>query len=224
MSWRQTILFIPAFIAAVVIGTLLHEGGHLLVARHLGYVTELHYQSVSYHHRASIDYRADVTSVAALAEPEAMTRSFEKPVNPQHSLLITLGGPIQTVLTGSLAFLILYRSREDRSELSLPDWVLVFLSLFWLREPVNLIAWVIRSFTTGQFKGGGDEFRIAAAAGLPEYSLLLLLAIIGLIIAILTVFKLIPSHQRKGFIMAGMVGGGLGYWLWLYELGPRLLP
>ena len=48
MDLKKPILFSSLFILFTIIGTISHEYGHIIVAKFLGYGTELHYGSMNY--------------------------------------------------------------------------------------------------------------------------------------------------------------------------------
>jgi len=185
-----------AFMLFTVAGTLSHELGHIAVAQMLGMDTHLGYGYMN----------------------------TDKPWNlipAQHRLLILIGGPLQTVLTGTtgLLLLFLYRRKFDREIKLLPgQWLFVFLTLFWLRQSANLLMGSVSR------SGRDDESRIAAYLGLPSSSIGMATGIAGLLILAVVVFRFIPRQQRLTFLAAGLAGGVAGFWLWLIKLGPVLMP
>ena len=69
-----------------------------------------------------------------------------------------------------------------------------------------------------------DEVKIAEYFGWHFTSVTITTALTALIIGLPVTFKFVPSAQRKTFIAAGFAGGIAGYILWLYILGPIILP
>lgn len=194
------LLLTLAFIVCVPIGTLSHELGHIAVAEALGYDTRLYF--------ASMDY------------------NYEK-VTPLHGALITLGGPVQTILTGMVGLgLLRYRkSAMQESGLRLLDWVAVFLALFWLREVFNLAAGLaLNLFYPEVNPFGGDELGLSQALHLPDGAVPIALGILGFWAAWHVVFTVVPKPLRLTFIAAGLVGGLAGFFLWMEYLGPWFLP
>lgn len=221
-----------AFICFTIIGTLSHEYGHIFVAEQLGYQTTLHYGSMSWD---GADYRAlmefyekypDLKEEAlALAEQQ---RFNQLTANVRHAnLLISAGGPLQTILTGILGcvFLIFRLPKISAKGLRLIDWLGVFLALFWLRAIVNLIMGIFGEMIQpdGSFFGG-DEAVISTLLGLPEGTFSIGLATIGLAISLWVIFKVIDREHRFTFIISGLVGGIAGFILWMKLLGPIVLP
>lgn len=229
LSW---IIF--TFISFTVIGTLSHELGHLVVARYMGYETTLHHASFQYYggmqDTVLFIYEKKSQAIANGLEFDAsqikeFDLAFKKAA--RESTLISIGGPLQTILTGSIAFLILLykRKRIAATGLKTSDWLMVFLSLFWLREPTNLVMSVSSELLNPEGSYfGGDEVRISTALGLPEGTISVIAGTIGLLLSLYIVFKVIPLKLRGTFILGGFIGGVLGYLVWIEWLGPVVLP
>lgn len=115
-----------AFSLAAVVGTLTHELGHIAVAKSLGYETQLHYGSMNWNRQSIIDtihalnlrYQTELENNLPFPEREryfhlSQTLSMD-------SLLIRLGGPLETILTGCLGlfFLIVRRIRIQQNGLT----------------------------------------------------------------------------------------------------------
>lgn len=203
---RAFLFFVLAFMICAVVGTVSHEYGHIVVAELLGYETELHY--------GSMDYVSD-----------RETSFFEK---AEHDgFAITLGGPVQTMLTGSIGLMILFFRKEaiKVSGLGMYDWVGVFLSLFWLREVFNGAVGIGLGLLSGSgIYFGGDEAEISAALGLSQGALPLILGLAGLTISLYVIFRVVPSQMRNAFIGAGFIGATGGFILWMFIVGPVVLP
>jgi len=195
--------FLPltiGFILFTIVGTLSHEYGHIIVAEILGFDTDLHFASMNW---------------------------SGKTASSKEQFLITLGGPVQTISTALIGFIILYRRRLNKTnqKLDFTDWILVFFSLFWLREVFNLIASIILGFLGYRdYFFGGDEAKLSEMLNLPVGLIPTLFGLIGFIFCIWTVFKIIPSKLRFTFIVSGLYGGLSGYGLWMQTIGPIILP
>lgn len=222
-----------AFIAACVAGTLSHEGGHIAVARYFGYSTELHYGSMHYFPPAtdSVFLSRYFPYIDAIREqrdfPGREAYEAFQQRRSRESLLITLGGPAQTMLTGCLGLLLLFLFRKTYSknrDLRTGQWLLVLLSLFWLRQPANLLMALGFRLLKGQFSRRADEIKIAGYLDWPFLSVTTGTALIGVLVLAFVYFRFIPRRQRITFLTAGMVGGVGGYVLWFYVAGPVLLP
>jgi hypothetical protein len=221
------------FIAAVVIGTLSHESAHYLVARLLGYDARITYAYTLYRdpvygpyfNRIFDTYNMEITLNQWFPGKEEFERLMHRA--NRHSFYITLGGPVQTMLTGTVGLLLLYCNRDrfrQATALNARQWTLIFLTLFWLRQTVNLVAWIGAYFVSGHFSTRGDEIRIASYLGLPLSSIAGTTAFIGAWISFDVLRLYIPAQQRLTFMAAAVTGGGLGYFLWLHWLGHLLLP
>jgi len=190
-----------AFIAATVIGTLLHECGHFIVAELLGHEASVHYGYVSFADRGS--------------------------VSKAHSFCILWGGVASTLAIGTAGLILLYRDRHaiaGAASLTLRQWVAVFLSLFWLRQLCNGLFGLWRYLHKGTFRSRGDESRIDRYLHWPFGTTLVPTAIIGLAVLVFVCLKVVPRPQRPTFLLAMALGCSAGYYLWLVKFGALLLP
>jgi hypothetical protein len=188
-----------AFVLFTIIGTLTHELGHIIVAKLLGYHTHLAY------------------GFMYCLEPKRTWTDRN---------LITLGGPLQTVLTGSVGLFFLYRNRKSYQQaqsLSFGQWAIIFISLFWLRQAANLFVELVLLLTKNSL-GHGDERWITQDYGLPPFTILGITGIIGLLILAVIYFRFIPQKEKFTFLLSGLTGGMLGYWCWLIQFGPMVMP
>ena len=192
-----------AFNLMTVIGTITHEYGHYISAKILGFNSRINY---------------------GMTIPEYNPNN---PISREESFIITLGGPLQTMLTGSIGVFLLYfyrKSFEQVEKLSLVQWTFVFTSLFWLRQVSNMFTWVVFYFINGKFGVRGDEIKIARYLELPKGSILAITSFIGAFVLWKVVFKFIPKKVQTTFIISGLVGGVSGYILWLKIFGKVLMP
>lgn len=230
---RLFILLGFAFIIATVAGTLSHELGHCIVAKSKGYKATVHYASMNWYDAESSGYldfiysqhEKQIEEGASFPGKEKYDQLTRKYSND--SLWITLGGPLQTLLTGTIGLLLLFvwkNSYKSRHELGPRQWALIFITLFWLRQTANLVVWFAAFLLTKEFSYRGDEIRLSLQLGLPFWLLTTVTGGIGIIILCIVIFKFIPKTQRFTFILSGIVGGTAGYILWLYLLGPVLMP
>ncbi|MEO6612750.1 MAG: hypothetical protein ABIT05_08730 [Chitinophagaceae bacterium] len=192
------------FILATIIGTITHEFGHCLVATSLGYKAHINYASSWW------------------------TKSYPgQPISFSDSFLITLGGPLETMLTGTIGLICLFifrRSFQKSTSLSFRQWVFIFIALFWLRQTVNYFVWISTYIFTGQFSDLTDEIHIANYLQLPGWTIPALTAVLGAIVLTIILLKFIPIKKRLTFIVSAVVGGVTGYITWFYFLGPKLMP
>jgi hypothetical protein len=230
---KSLLIFSLAFILSTAIGTVSHEYGHILVAKMLGYETELHYASMNYH-KADLNYNLvkiyteNKTAIMKGRDFE-QKEEYEKGIDEMvhNGLFITIGGPLQTILTGitGLSLLLWRRKKIKESGLRLIDWFAVFLSLFWLREVFN----VVMSIGSGiilrnESYFGGDENLISEILNLWSGTISVFLGVIGLAVSLFIIFRIVPHSIRLTFILGGLIGGIIGLVLWMYILGPILIP
>ena len=181
--------------------------------------------------REEIDY---VTRVRDLRKQEILTgedypekKSFNSIRKTQSRAFfwITLGGPAQTVLTGTIALVALVyykRKSPTRQRLSLKSWLLVFFSLFWLREAANFAMEIFGYMRTGEWSTRGDEPKLDQYLKFQLGTIESILAAISLLILAYVVFRIIPATQRITFLAAGLVDGISGFYLWMNHLGPAV--
>jgi len=140
---------------------------------------------------------------------------------------ITLGGPLQTMLTGTIGLVLLIQQKRKIARTNVVNryqWFTIFLTLFWLRQLANFLVGLLIYFLHGNFPERGDEFKLAYYSILPTESIGLMTAIIALLITLFITFKIIPSDKRLTFITAGLIGGIVGYNFWLLWFGPLVMP
>lgn len=222
-----------AFILFTAIGTVSHEYGHIIVAKSLGYDTTLHYGSMNYdsselNAKLIQIYNEYKTEIEHNLDFEKRTE-YETGISKLKSnrLLVNLGGPLQTILTGALGLILLIWRRKQIHQrgLKMMDWLSVFLSLFWLREVFNLVMSVSQEIISPNGTWfGGDEKKISQSLELWPGTFPVLLGILGLILSIFVIFKIIPDKIRLTFILSGCIGGIVGFILWMYLIGPILIP
>lgn len=222
------------FILFTIIGTVSHESGHYFVARMFGFKSRIHYNYTNidlnhndkmYYRLTWIRYRDQIKAGQSFPEKER----FDRIVNESKKMGIwfTLGGPLQTMLTGTLGFIlmIVYRKRYFTKErLSFGLWLIIFLSLFWLRQTANFITGIGSGLIRGCIRSFGDESYLSWHFHLPFWSLSAITAIIGVIVLVIVIFRFIPIKQRLTFITAGMVGGVTGFIFWLVLFGKMIMP
>ncbi len=200
VNYRGFLFLTFAFVVFTVIGTLSHEYGHILVARSFGFETQLHYAFMEWNDEGSTANQA---------------------------FWISAGGPIQSMLFGTIGFLtlLLQRKRIEQFGLKILDWAALFLGLFWLRQIFNL-AYGILLFLGGyeEVLFHGDERYLSESLNLPMGAISIFTASIGFFICCYLVFRIIPRSRRLTFLFSGLFGGILGFVVWMHLFGPLLLP
>jgi len=192
------------FIISTIIGTLSHELGHYIVAYFYGYKPHISYGYCVW----------DLTS-------------NKTEYNERDNFFITLGGPMQTILTGSFGFFILFLNRQKlykKESLKFLNWLFVFIALFWLRQVANYTIEIFQRIFLGQKEFIGDETYLAETLKINSFFINGLSAIVGFLVLVYIVFKIIPVRQRLTFIFSGLVGGVLGFFIWLEWIGKLLMP
>jgi len=222
-----------SFILFTIIGTITHELGHWTAAKLMGYDATINYRSTNYDDSEQLNQLYQLFSEKNLAEEqltdftkESEYLNLKKEVD-RDSFYFTLGGVLQTILFGALAFiwLIYRRKKSTNPQLNFTDYIAIFFSLFWLREIFNPLISVVQGlFLSGSIYFGGDEPKLSKYLGLPEGTVSIFLALIGGVICYYVIYKILPKEKRSTFIDAGLVGGILGYLLWMRLLGPVVMP
>jgi len=221
------------FVFMTAIGTVLHELGHYVVARGLGRKARIHYAASVSGDASQLDsinaiyskYKEQVEQGLDFADKkkyETLVQSYIR-----DDLWISAGGPLQTMLTGTIGLILLVvwkRSFATNLRLRPWQWMLVFPTLFWLRQSANFVVWLGSYLITKEFSFRSDEVRIALQLNLPFWSLTFITGLMGLYVLAVVIFKFIPKPQRLTFMVSGIVGGITGYFLWLEILGPVLIP
>lgn len=215
------------------VGTVSHELGHLILAKSLGYETALHYGSVEYENFSLSEKLSEIyrENKAAIENETFFDQrgEYEKCLSKSRSseLLIAIGGPLQTLLTGTIGLSILFyrRKRIEKNGMNLTDWLSVFLALFWLRQVFNVIMTISGEVISpdGSYFGGDEEY-ISKSLNLWPGTVSIVLGILGSILAVLVVFKVVPRQLILTFVLSGLIGGVIGFVLWMNILGPRILP
>jgi len=223
------------FILFTIIGTVSHESGHYFVARCFGYQAKIHYgsTSINWYEKNELEFLKSVfqkyPTQIKLDQPFPERERYLKIRNSYQKTgyWITAGGPLQTMVTGTLGliFLVLLRKKYFSAEkLSFGLWFVIFITLFWLRQTANLFLVLPMSIYRGKFSAHGDEFDLAWHWHLPSWSLVTFTALIGILILAVVIFKFVPVKQRFIFMAAGIAGGVTGYLFWLVLFGKMIMP
>ncbi len=195
---RLFLWLVVAFVCATIVGTLSHECGHYLVARFLNVETTLHYKY-----------------------------TLSRPSNALENFYIIAGGPIQTLLTGTAGLILLFINRNSfhpEKLLTSWQWLIIFISLFWIRPTANFILWLWSSFNGEANMLHSDEIKLARYFYWPEWFLLFINAVIGALVLLIIILRFIPIKVRLTFMMGGLTGGITGYFLWLELFGRYIFP
>lgn len=231
---KQFFILVSYFFLTVIVGTLSHELGHYVVGRWQGYEVKLCYNKTLIRDK-QYGVLVDSTISAHLFEIQEGSDYAGKQIvdsvrqrYAEDSLASTVGGPLQTMLTGSIALLLLFRlgknSRYSTDKVSVSHWLLICLALFWLRQPVNLVRNLVDILMSKHHWLISDEVKLSYYFGLPLLSMNILTALLGIAVFFIILRYFIPTNERKLFLFSLTVGGVLGVIMWMGLLGPAILP
>jgi hypothetical protein len=219
------------FILHTVAVTLIHESGHFIVGRYLGYDSEIHYgftsskgselsnklKKIYFENKESIDSGKDYPQKQ---EREKLMKKSEK-----NGFWFVSGGPFTNILIGSIGFvLVIWLRKRYNFATSNFHWFCLFLTFFWMRQPNNLLAWIVKIPINRNNIYSGDEIKLARYLNLPLGSIIWTTGILGLLICGYVILKFIPRDKLFIFLISGFLGGVSGIILWLKILGPIILP
>jgi len=232
-DFRLFLILAMGFIVFTIIGTVSHESGHYVFAKCLGYDAKINYASCWYYDKNNEAflqshwklYSEQIKSNQKFPDKSEWDRLKFK--QQRDSFWITTGGSMQTMLTGTIGLFLLFFFRKryySATELSFSLWLLVFISLFWLRQATNFFVGAAKFLSQDSFSSHSDEFVLARRMNIPEWTISIITASISLIILAVVIFKFIPVKQRLTFMLAGIVGGVSGYLLWLIYFGKIIMP
>lgn len=230
---KSLLILTFVFILFTAIGTVSHEYGHIIVAKAFGYETTLHYGSMNYDGGELNDklkeiyneYATEIENGTVFAKKNEYESGLEK--LKYNGLYVTIGGPFQTILTGTMGLLILLWRRKliYQNGLKVLDWFAVFLSLFWMREVFNLVKSLSRELISPNGTWfGGDELYISQGLNLWSGTVSIILGTIGMTVTFYVIFNILPKNIRLTFIISGLIGGIFGIILWMNIIGPQILP
>ena len=239
---KFSIVIFCSFILFTIIGTLSHELGHIAVAKYFDYDITFDYGSMNYFHEGYLKDPAleEINNIVAeydynnyMSWPEdiklkveALSLVLDKkyPSIPDtHALYVTLGGPLQTLLTSFIGlFILFFRLKKRKDQFKLVDWLAVFMALFALREVFNYVQAIYGFLYFSESDFNSDEFKISRYLGYNEWVVPSVAMLFGLVMACYIIFKIVPIQYRFTFILSGLVGGVVGFALWFCGLGALL--
>ena len=215
---RLFLYLVLSFIAATIIGTITHELGHIAVAKMLGYKTELHYGSM-----VAYDSSTEIELEDKHKKEHPIDSNLISKYNHEQVLII-FGGPLQTIATGTIGFLLLWVNRKRiKSSLTAMQWFFVFLAFFWSRQIFNFLLGVFYYLRSGRFALSDEDF-IRRHYKWNPWAIDIIGSFIAAILLAIVVFKLIPKQQRFTFLCSGITGSIIGFIFWMKILGPVILP
>ncbi|MCW3124840.1 MAG: hypothetical protein JWO03_498 [Bacteroidetes bacterium] len=201
MGRSSQFLFVFVFmILYVVMGTLLHESGHILIAKVLGYHSILHYGSMNWY------------------PPDGAEGT-----DPAHSFYITLGGVVLLDVISLVALGVLVFKGKQLSQWLF--WLLVFLAMLIYRHIVLSVICLGLIIIDGRpIAYGSDEKEIAHYLSVSNSVVGIPLLIVAFVSCYVLFFVVFGKEYRYRFLIAGGIGGIIGYTGWLYFIGPLVMP
>jgi hypothetical protein len=109
------------------------------------------------------------------------------------------------------------------NNITFAGWSLIFISLFWLRQVANLFMALLTYVNKGKVSPSGDEMELALYLNINIWTIQVGTGLIGLIVLFL-ILRLLPKTTVLTFLASGLLGGSLGYYLWLIKFGPAIMP
>ena len=239
---RLFALLVLCFIIATIVGTVSHELGHYVLGKSQGYEVRLRYSSVSFKPLESLDlrkydslFKADEKKIVSkksspekarfLKYRDSLRTKFKN--DRQRDMLFRIGGPLQTIVTGTIGILLLWYNRKKiitKSELSVKEWFAVILAFFWSRSVLNELICIYYYVAERKVLKVGDESMISFYLGLPVNTLNAITCLIGTFLLLWVTFFIVPVQQRFSFVIAGISGSALGAMIWFLWIGPVVLP
>jgi hypothetical protein len=232
MKTTFAIIIYFSFILFTVIGTLSHEFGHFIVGRFLGYKSVIHYGYTSWGENPILESKMNAIYLRNKDEIQSKKDYDEKPtmfklfkIDAGNRFWMTVGGPFTNILIGSIGFMLIIwlRKRHNFATTNF-HWFCLFLTFFWMRQPNNLVAWLVKIPMNGSNILRGDEINLARHLNLPSGTIIWITGILGLLICGYAILKFVPKDKLRTFLISGFLGGISGIILWLKILGPIILP
>lgn len=220
-----------SFFFIVPLATIYHEFGHFAMAKFLGYDTTIHYSKTKWKNQDRFIFeklykqnKFKIENNLPFIEKEKYVRIVEK--LDADNLIILISGIVITNVTGITAFLILlYRKKIKKiNKIYLLDFILIFLSFFLIRQIYILIYGVFNSLYNKEISFLGDEAIVSKLLKIPNGIISVLLGLITFLIFLYILFKIIPKRLFSTFIFSGLIGGSFGFIVWMFYLGPKILP
>jgi len=143
-------------------------------------------------------------------------------------ILIDGAAPLIFIILGIVGFvyLIKYKKNINYNNLSLIQWIAVFLNLFWFRWLLLLVLYIV--FVSLSKKDNAlliiNETNIAYALNISPLFILIPLGLFSTWICYITVFVFIPKVYRGKFLLTGVIGCILALLFWFKLIGAMVLP
>jgi hypothetical protein len=226
---RLFALLCLSFVIVTIAGTLSHEMGHIAVARYFGYETRLFYASSGQYtprYKAVDKYYKKYKNLIISGTPSPEKASYFRQYNTlkKEDNAINLGGPLQTIITGTVGVIALCirRRKISKKGMRFTDWFFLMLAFFWSRQLFNFLI-KLYSVLKGH-RSHSDESKIDSYYNLPVGTVSSISALVATVLLSWLVFFVLPKQERITFLASGICGSILGWFIWMHWLGPILLP
>lgn len=224
---KKSSLFIISIVCVVIFGTLSHEFGHYIMARLLGYEASFNYAHTIYVDKDNVEFvKNSFNNYNQFIEKELPFPNSEKYYKLKSkylndAFLITSSGVLFTVLTGIFGLtLAIFGDKINNSNITFTG---MLFCLFILRQPVNFLFGLYNFYILNK-PNNSDEIRLANSLKIHFLTFEILTSIIALILYIKLLNLNLFRHNKTFMTIHILIGGTLGFYLWLYVLGPFLLP
>ena len=200
-------------ILTTCLGTIIHEFGHFFSGKLMGYTPTLHYNKVTYENDTFYKY----------LESNGVSDNVYYDIQKEKTIRVACG-PLTNMVIGILGLIIIavYNRFKTIETMNVINWVSLLSSLLVLRQIVIGIFAVAFSLIGKSLSC--DELSIDYFLKLKPFTVLTITSIISAILFYIIIRHFVPKFLRITFLSSILVGGISGYILWLFILGPILLP
>ena len=223
----KSFFLISFVICVVILGTLSHEFGHYVMAKHLGYESSFNYAHTIYVDKDNTEfvkysYRKYQNYINnELSFPNSDKFYFLKNKYFRDGFLITLNGVLTTLILGITGLIIaIYADKRNYKNFT---YLGTFFCLFILRQPCNFFMGLLNNLVLNK-PNHSDEIRLANILQIPSLSLEFITSLLAIVVykrlLNLNAFK----NDKLNLTFHIFLGGIIGYYFWLYKYGPVLIP
>ena len=196
---KRFVKYFLIFLIVPVIGTLLHELGHFMVAILNGY-------------DARIAYAYTSSTIDRFSEPDIY-------------FLYILWGPLTTWIQSLIGFILMvfFYNKNRRKEISdktdLPSLYIILLGFTTIagRFIFNARGYMFTHSTSM------DESKMASYLNINADILVYPFAFLAWTIILISIYML-PKNIRFSVFLGSLLGAAIGYFSWYYLIGPIVMP
>jgi len=231
-------LFI-GFIIATIIGTMTVFSGAFIIAKSLGLEFKIHYNGfstgpgcVALH--ANLDYIDSIQKMFPdeiknyIDFPEKQRYLDELKIRKtrmRNHFLVATGTFAFPLLIGMAGMIFLFKYKNkytNHASLNFKKWILIFLSLFWLRAAIDVWAKLFKLIFK-RFKYYSLDSSISYYLNMGKEGFPIIECLVVTTILFFVVFRFIPKQERFTFLLSGLIGGITGVYLWFFLIGKYIL-